>query len=136
MASVFSRVLSGDLPGRVVHADEHAFALLTVAPVRVGHTLVVPRQEVDDWLDLPPDLLSHLHATAQHVGRALKQAFSPTRVGVVVAGLEVPHCHLHLVPFDRLEELDFSRADPDPDDAVMDDAAQRIRQALGQQGQP
>ena len=132
MASVFSRVLSGDLPGRVVHTDEHAFALLTIAPVRVGHTLVVPRQEVDDWLDLPPDLLAHLHATAQHVGRAVQTAFSPTRVGVVVAGLEVPHCHLHLVPFDRLEELDFARADPDPDDAVMDDAAERIRAALAQ----
>ena len=130
MASVFSQVISGELPGRFVHADDRAVAFLTVAPLNPGHTLVVPRDEVDDWLDVPADLMAHLTEVSQRVGRAIKQAFGPARVGVVVAGLEVPHCHLHLVPFDEMAELDFTRVDTDPSPESLDDAQRRITEAL------
>jgi len=131
MASVFTRVMTGELPGRVVHTDERCAAFLTIAPITVGHTLVVPREEVDHWTDLDPDLAAHLTVVAQRVGRALHAAFHPARVALVIAGLEVPHTHLHVLGIDGMADLDFARADPAPDPAVMDDAAERIRAELG-----
>lgn len=130
MASIFTRVMAGELPGRFVHTDDECAAFLTIAPIRAGHTLVVPRAEIDSWLELPPELAAHLMTVAQRVGSALQRAFRPERVALAIAGLEVPHCHLHLVPMDTLADLDFTRADPDPDPAMLDDAAERIRAAL------
>lgn len=130
MASVFTRVLAGELPGRIVHEDELCAALLTVAPIRPGHTLVVPRAETDSWLDLPPELAAHLFTVARRVGDAIREALGPSRVGLVVAGLEVPHCHLHVLPMDSMADLDFANADPHPDPAVQDDVADRLRAAL------
>ena len=131
MTSVFSKIIAGDLPARFVHTDDRCVAFLTIEPLRPGHTLVVPREEIDHWLDLPPDLNAHLFGVARHVGQAIGRAFPARRVGLVVAGLEVPHAHLHLIPFDHMAELDFTRADRDPDPAVLDDAAERIRAELG-----
>lgn len=130
MASVFTRVIQGELPGRMVWRDDRAAVLLTIAPIRPGHLLVVPVEEVDHWLDAAPELLAHLFEVSRKVGDALKSAFQPARVGLMIAGLEVPHLHLHLVPIDELSDLDFKRADANPDPAVMDDAAERIRAAL------
>ena len=130
MPSVFTRISSGELPGRIVHADERCFALLSSSPLRPGHVLVVPREEIDHWLDLPPDLAAHVFATAAVVGRAVHRAFRCEKVALLVAGLEVRHAHLHLVPVDRLADLDFSKQDRDPDPAMMDDAAERIRREL------
>jgi histidine triad (HIT) family protein len=130
MATVFSKIIAGELPARFVYQDDRAVAFLTIAPLRPGHTLVVPREEIDDWLDLPPDLNAHLFAVAQRIGQALKRAFPARRVGLLIAGLEVPHAHLHLVPFDHESELQFSRADHNPDPAALDDAAERIRAEL------
>lgn len=131
MASIFSRIIAGELPGRVVYADDRAVALLTIAPLRPGHVLVVPRAEVDHWQDLDADLAAHLMGVAQQIGRAVLEAFPAQRVGLMIAGLEVPHTHLHVVPLDTLGDLDFARADPSPDPAALDDAATRIRAALG-----
>lgn len=124
--SVFTRILDGELPGRFVLRDERCAAFLTVAPLRPGHVLVVPVEEIDSWLDLPPDLAGHLVLVAQRVGRAVQAAFGSARVGLVVAGLEVPHAHLHVVPVDTMADLDFARADPAPDPAALDDAQARI----------
>ncbi len=126
MPSVFTRILDGELPGRFVLRDERCAAFLTVAPLRPGHVLVVPVEEIDSWLDLPPDLAGHLVLVAQRVGRAVQAAFGSARVGLVVAGLEVPHAHLHVVPVDTMADLDFARADPAPDPAALDDAQARI----------
>jgi histidine triad (HIT) family protein len=95
---------------------------------------VVPRAEIDHWLDLDAGLLARLAETAQAVGKAQMAGFKPARIGVMLAGLEVPHCHLHVVPIRGVHDLDFDNQDPSPDPAVMDEAAQTIRRELRKLG--
>jgi diadenosine tetraphosphate (Ap4A) HIT family hydrolase len=130
MPSVFTRIIKGELPGRIVYEDGHNVAFLTIAPLRPGHTLVVPRLEIDDWMDLPPDALSAMWAASATVGRAIQSAFQPRKVAALLLGLEVPHVHVHLVPIDAEAQVDFRRADANPDPAELDSAAERIRAAL------
>lgn len=130
MATLFTRIIDGELPGRFVWRDELAVGFLTINPVRPGHTLVVPRLEVDHWLDLPAQLMGHLSAVAQSIGRAQLHAFAADRVGLIIAGLEVPHVHLHVLPIDNEADLDLSRAQHDPAPTDLDSAAQRLRDAL------
>jgi histidine triad (HIT) family protein len=130
MASVFSRIIAGELPARFVWKDESCVALLSNRPLRPGHALVIPRAEIDHWLDLEARLLDHLFETAQAIGKAQMAAFNPARIGVMLAGLEVPHCHIHVVPIRGVHDLDFGKQDPDPDPAVMDEAAQAMRREL------
>lgn len=134
MPSVFTRIIKGELPARLVWSDDRSIAFLAIQPLAPGHTLVVPRQEVDHWLDLEPDLAKHLMGVAQIVGRALQSAFQPVKVGLMIAGLEVRHAHLHLVPIRELHDLDFHRVDRDPDPAGMDGSAERLRSALKEMG--
>lgn len=130
MPTLFTRILRRELPGRFVWEDDRAAAFLTIAPLRPGHVLVVPRQEVDHWLDLPPDLAAHLFAVAAEVGRAVQRAFPCRKIGLMIAGLEVPHAHLHLTPIDALHDLDFDRQDRNADPRALDEAAERIRAEL------
>jgi histidine triad (HIT) family protein len=130
MPTIFTRIIDGELPGRFVWRDATCVAFLSINPLRPGHTLVVPRVEVDHWLDLDPSVNAHLVAVAQTIGRAQMDAFAPTRIGLMVAGLEVPHVHLHVVPMDDVHDLDFANAASAPDPAALDDAAARIRDAL------
>ena len=134
MASIFSRIIAGELPARFVWQDDSCVAFLSIRPLRPGHTLVVPRAEIDHWLDLDAGLLAHLAETAQAIGKAQMAAFKPARVGVMLAGLEVPHCHLHVVPIRGVHDLDFDNQDPNPDPAVMDEAAATIRRELRKLG--
>jgi histidine triad (HIT) family protein len=134
MATLFTSIINGDIPGRFVWRDDRAVAFLTIAPIRPGHALVVPIEEVDHWIDLDPDLASHLMVVAREVGRAQQAAFEPERIGLIVAGLEVPHTHLHVIPIDSEGDLSFSKADHTPDPAALDDAAERLRTALRDQG--
>ena len=134
MASLFTMIIDGDLPGRFVWRDDRVVAFLTIAPVQPGHTLVVPIEEVDDWTELDPDLLSHLTNVAQIVGKAIDAAFQPTKVGLMIAGLEIPHVHIHVVPINTVNDLDFANADTDVSDAALDEAAQRIGAALAEMG--
>jgi histidine triad (HIT) family protein len=130
MPTLFTRIIRGEIPGRFVWRDAHCVAFLTIAPLRPGHTLVVPIREVDHWLELEPGEAAHLTEVAQKVGRAIQAAFSPVKVGLMIAGLEVPHVHMHLVPIHELRDLDFARADASPAPAALDDAAARLRAAL------
>lgn len=130
MASVFSRIIAGELPARFVWKDDRAVAFLSIAPLRQGHCLVVPRAEVDHWLDLEPGLAAHLMTVSQTIGRAVHRAFPSKKVGMMIAGLEVPHVHVHLVPIDGLSDMDFDRQDRNPTAASLDEAAARIRAAL------
>lgn len=130
MASIFTKIIRGELPGRFVWRDDRAVAFLTIAPIRPGHTLVVPRDEVDHWIDLDRDLAAHLMVVAQAVGRGVQRAFRPRRVGMIIAGLEVPHAHLHVIPIDTEAQLDFRLARPDTPPAELDAAADRLRAAL------
>jgi diadenosine tetraphosphate (Ap4A) HIT family hydrolase len=134
VASIFTRIIRGELPGRFVWRDPRAVAFLTIEPLKPGHTLVVPVEEVDHWLDLEPDLAAHLMRVAQQVGRAIQRAFKPEKVGLMIAGLEVPHVHLHLSPIDELRDLDFGRANRSPRDEDLDRAAAKIRAALRELG--
>lgn len=130
MPTLFTRIIDGEIPGRFVWRDARCVAFLTIAPLRPGHVMVVPIAEVDHWLDLPADLAAHLMTVAQAIGRAQMMAFSPERVGLIIAGLEVPHTHLHVVPIDSEADLDFSRADDSVTDADQDAVAERLRAAL------
>lgn len=130
MATIFTMIIEGKLPARFVWKDDSCVVFLSIRPLRPGHALVVPRREVDHWLDLDVGLLAHLAETAQAVGKAQMAGFKPERIGVMLAGLEVPHCHLHVVPIRGLHDLDFGNQDPDPDAAMMDDAAETIRREL------
>ena len=130
MASVFSKIIDGELPGRFVYTDEHVVAFLTIAPLRPGHTLVVPRREVASWLDMSEEEVSALWSACRTVGRAIDSVFSPGRVAALLLGLEVPHVHVHLVPIDSEAEVRFDRADTDPDPADLDEAQRRISEAL------
>jgi histidine triad (HIT) family protein len=117
-----------------VWKDDRCVVFLSNRPLRPGHALVVPRQEIDHWVDLEPSLLGHLMETAQAVGRAQMAGFKPERIGMMLAGLEVPHCHIHVVPIRGLHDLDFGKQDPNPDDAMMDGAAETLRRELGKLG--
>jgi histidine triad (HIT) family protein len=130
MASVFTQIIEGKLPGRFVWKDDRCVALLTIHPLRPGHVLVVPRAEVDHWLDLEPELATHLFAVGRAIGKAIDRAFRPAKVGLMIAGLEVPHTHLHLIPIHELADLNPANQDPNPDPADLDRAAEAIRSAL------
>ena len=130
MPSVFTRILQRELPGRFVYEDDDCAAFLTIAPVRPGHTLVVTRRQVDSWLDLTRDERDALWAACATVGKAIDQVYKPAKVAAMLIGLEVPHVHVHLIPFDSESQLSFSNADPNPDPAAMDEAAAAISAAV------
>jgi diadenosine tetraphosphate (Ap4A) HIT family hydrolase len=134
MATLFTKIIEGEIPGRFVWRDEQAVVFLTIAPIAPGHAMVVPVAEVDHWIDLDAGLAAHLMDVARHVGQAQMAAFAPRRIGVIIAGLEVPHCHMHLIPIDSEADLSFARADHDPDAAALDVAAERLRGALRDAG--
>ena len=130
MTTIFTQIIEGRLPARFVWQDEQCAVFLSNRPLRPGHALVVPRQEIDHWIDLDPTLLCHLAEVAQAIGRAQMAGFKPERIGVMLAGLEVPHCHFHVVPIRGLHDLDFGNQDPNPDPKMMDEAADTIRREL------
>ncbi|AKE39892.1 HIT family protein [Corynebacterium camporealensis] len=133
MASVFTKIIEGDLPGRFVYRDDVCVAFLSIEPLRYGHTLVLPIKEVDRWTDLDTETWAHLNEVAQKVGNAVKDGWSSSRAAYIIAGFDVPHTHIHIFPTDKMEEYDFSKAlDADATDPnAMDEAATRIRQHLG-----
>jgi histidine triad (HIT) family protein len=133
MASLFTRIIDGEIPGHFVWTDDTCVVFLTIGPLTPGHALVVPRVEVDHWLDLDDDVAAHLMVVAKAVGAAQMDAFTPTRVGMIIAGMEVPHTHLHVIPIESERDLDFSRAGSPPPEVLADHAA-RLRAALAARG--
>lgn len=130
MATLFTKIIDGEIPGTFVWKDEHCVAFLSIHPLKPGHTLVVPRAEIDHWIDLDPELNAHLATVSQTLGRAIQHAFEPTRVGQMIAGLEVPHVHIHLVPIDGVNDLDFANQDTSATREQVDEAASAIRASL------
>ncbi len=131
MTSIFTRIINGEIPGRFVWTDDVCVAFLDVRPLARGHVLVVPRAEIDQWTELPADTVSHLMGVAHTIGKAQKMTFSPARVGLMIAGFEVPHVHVHIVPLQSMANLDFTQADTSPDQADLDAAHVALRAALG-----
>ncbi|MEP7045131.1 MAG: HIT family protein [Ilumatobacteraceae bacterium] len=130
MSTIFSRIIAGEIPGTFVYRDERCVAFMSINPLARGHALVVPVAEIDHWIDAPPDLVQHLFAVVHRIGLAQKQAFACERVGVIVAGYEVPHAHIHVIPTNDISELSFANAAPTVDGHDMDAAASAIREAL------
>ncbi|BDD84180.1 hypothetical HIT-like protein [Tsukamurella pulmonis] len=130
MASVFSKIIAGELPGRFVYQDDAVVAFLTIAPLTQGHVLVVPREEIDHWESIDDELWNHITTVSRKLGRAVKRAFDAPRAGVVIAGLEVPHLHVHVFPAYSLNDFDFGQADPNPSAESLDEAQTKIVEAL------
>ncbi|MCY4663983.1 MAG: HIT family protein [Acidimicrobiaceae bacterium] len=135
MPSIFTRIIDGEIPGRFVWRDEVCVAFMDVRPLNRGHVLVVPRAEVDHWVDLDGATVAHLMAVAHRVAEAQQSAgLAPDRVGLMIAGFEVPHVHVHVVPISTMAHLDFSSADTSPDPDDLDAAAASLRERLGESG--
>jgi len=129
MASVFTKIINGEIPGHFVYRDDKAIAIMTIAPITAGHVLVIPVEEIDHWYDVPAPLAAYLMNISQKVAKAIKQEFPCVRVGMIIAGLEVPHTHLHVMPINTLEDFDFSKAKM-ADHAVLAEHAKRLAAAL------
>jgi histidine triad (HIT) family protein len=130
MASLFTQIINREIPGRFVYEDDICVAFLTIEPLSPGHTLVVPRAEVDHWIDLDAETAAHLMLTAQMIGRAIQATYGPTKVGMMIAGLEVPHVHIHITQMNNVNDLDFSQANKFVTDAELDEAAHALQVAL------
>ena len=134
MSTVFSKIIAGDIPGRIVYQDDKVAAFLTIEPVAYGHTLVVPIEEIDKWTDIPADLWAHMNEVAQKVGRVIVDKFDAQRAGYLIAGFEVPHAHIHVFPANDMSGYSLAsamRAD-ETDAAKMDAAADTIRESIKQ----
>lgn len=131
MATLFTRILNGELPGHFVWRDERCAVFLSINPLTAGHALVVPVAEVDHWLDLDVETNMHLTAVAHRVGQAIMAAFGTERVATVMAGFEVPHVHLHVFGADSMADLDFANAATSVDQSELAADAARLRDALG-----
>lgn len=132
MSSVFTMIINGDLPGRFVYEDDEVVAFLTIEPMTPGHTLVVPRAEVDKWQEVEPELFAKVMDVAQLIGKAVCAAFDADRAGVIIAGLEVPHLHVHVFPARDLSDFGFANVDRNPSPESLDEAAAKIKSALAE----
>ncbi len=130
MASIFSRIIAGEIPGRIVWDDPTCVVMVDIRPLHRGHCLVIPREEVDHWVDLDDTTATHLMSVAREVGRAQQQAFPCARIGLLIAGYEVPHTHVHVVPTDTMADFDFRNADASADPADLDAVADALRATL------
>jgi histidine triad (HIT) family protein len=130
MPSLFTKIINREIPGHIVAEDDRYIAFLDINPLVIGHTLVVPKKEVDYIFDLDDDTLAGLHLFAKKVARAIGKSFQCLRVGVAVIGLEVPHTHVHLVPMNAMDDINFSRKKLKPSQEELAAAAEKIRKAL------
>lgn len=128
--TIFTRIIEGEIPGRFVWRDDDVVAFLPIALLAPGHTLVVPIEPVDHWIDLDPALNARVWDVAQTISRSLQSIYRPTKVGVLVVGEEVPHAHIHLVPFTQLSQMSFANQDTDPAAEALDEQAESLRAAL------
>ena len=108
MATIFTKIVRGEIPSYKIAEDEHYYAFLDINPLAQGHTLVIPKQETDYIFDLDPELLAGMMVFAQKIAKALKQTIPCNRIGLAVLGLEVPHAHIHLVPLNRESDINFT----------------------------
>jgi histidine triad (HIT) family protein len=131
MASIFSKIISGEIPCHIVAENETCFAFLDIAPLAVGHTLVVPKREVDKYFDLSDEEIAQINIFSKTVSAAIEKAVPCKRIGVAVIGLEVPHAHIHLIPLNSVEDINFERTKLELSQELLSDTARQIREALG-----
>ncbi|MBG6184548.1 histidine triad (HIT) family protein [Arthrobacter sp. CAN_A214] len=130
MSTLFTKIINGEIPGRFLWEDDEVVAILTIAPITPGHALVLPRREIEHWLDADTQTLTRLMAVAQRIGTAQQELFAAKRVGVLLEGFEVPHLHVHVWPAQGPEDFDVHRVDHSPDPQDLDRIAQALREAL------
>ncbi len=129
MASLFTKILAGELPGHFVWKDEVCFSIMTLHPIRQGHLILIPNAEINHWDDVPSATAAHLMQVAQHLAKGVKAVIPCKRVGVMIVGLEVPHTHIHLIPADSPADFDFKQA-REMSQALLAETAANIRKAL------
>lgn len=132
MTTIFSRIINGEIPGTFVYRDALCVAFLSINPMANGHVLVVPIEEVDHWIDLSPELSTHLFEVSHRISLALARAFPCERVGLIIAGYEVNHCHIHLIPTESMSQLNFANAAATVSREALESHAQKITEALAQ----
>lgn len=130
MASIFTRIINREIPGHIIAEDDHFIAFLDINPLVLGHTLVIPKQEVDYIFDLEDNALADIQVFAKRVAKALRIAVPCKRIGVAVIGLEVPHAHIHLVPMNSADDLNFTRPKLTPSKEALTEVAAKIKEAL------
>ena len=130
MASIFTRIINREIPGQIVAEDDRFIAFLDITPLVTGHTLVVPKKELDYIFDLDDDTLAGLNLFAKKVAHAVKKAVPCRRIGVAVIGLEVPHVHIHLVPMNSMGDINFTKAKLSPSKEELAEVADKIRKAF------
>ncbi len=134
MPTLFTRIIDGEIPGRFVWSDDVCVAFLTIGPLQLGHTMVVPRREVDQWVDLDPTTAAHVLDVARLIGLAQREEFGAARIGLLIEGYEIPHAHIHVWPSRCWADFDPHNVLTDVSDAAMDEAAARLRTRLAAHG--
>ena len=124
--TIFSKIIAGEIPSYKIAENEKFFAFLDIFPLREGHVLVVPKTEVDNLFDLPADYLSEMLLFAQPIAKAIEKAFKCNRCGISVIGLEVPHAHLHLIPINSSNDLNFTQHKPKASEESLKKAQEKI----------
>ncbi len=127
MSTIFTKIINGDIPCHKIAEDDKYFAFLDINPVKTGHTLVIPKQEVDYIYDLEDEVLAGLNVFAKKVASAIRSACPCNRIGITVIGLEVPHAHVHLIPIDKLNDMSFEKPKMNPTQEELAEVADRIR---------
>ena len=132
MTSVFTKIINREIPGRFVYEDDEFVAFLTIEPMTQGHTLVVPRAEIDQWQDVEPAVFARCMAVSRRIGKAVTKALGVPRAGLIIAGLEVPHLHVHVFPAYNLTDFGFANVDRNPSPESLDEAQAKIKAALAE----
>jgi diadenosine tetraphosphate (Ap4A) HIT family hydrolase len=130
MTTIFTRIIQGEIPGTFVYKDEACVAFMSINPMADGHVLVIPRDEVDHWVDLSPYIASHLFEVSHRISRALSVVFPCEKVGLIIAGYEVNHCHIHLIPTTNMGQLSFANAASSVERSTLEAHAEKITTAL------
>lgn len=130
MPSLFTRIIRGEIPAHFIHKDESCIAFLTINPITTGHTLVVPTEEVDQWTDLSYEATNHLMVIANRIGNAQKHLYDCARIGLIVAGFEIPHCHLHVLPTNSISDLSFANAAQHVEESILQREAEKLAAVL------
>ncbi|MDH3708589.1 MAG: HIT family protein [Cyclobacteriaceae bacterium] len=127
MSSIFTKIVRREIPAHIVAEDEHHLAFLDINPLVLGHTLVIPKLQVDYLFDLPDKAFTELNLFSKRVAFALREAVPCLRIGVAVIGLEVPHCHIHLIPMQNMDDINFSRPKLNPTSDQLTEVAAKIQ---------
>jgi histidine triad (HIT) family protein len=130
MSTIFSKIIDGEIPAHVVAETTEFLAFLDINPLTMGHVLVIPKKEIDYIFDMDEESYFGLTLFAKIVAAGIKQAFPCIKVGMAVIGLEVPHAHIHLIPMNYVEDMNFSKPKLNPSQEALEEAAQKIKAAL------